>query len=108
MIAGATHSVSCVITTVLPAAVIAPVRLTPVVFAATENVVVPLPLPLDPPVIAIQAALLEGSLSAERWTSYVQLQRELHALDVRRDHLLRREQVREYKIRAKQQRSKKR
>ena len=58
------------------------------------------------PGCAIREALLDGSLSAERWSSYRKLQRELHALEVRRDSLLRREQVREYKIRARQQRSK--
>ncbi len=60
------------------------------------------------PGCAIREALLDGSLSAERWTSYVQLQREVRALEVRRNHLLRREQVREYKIRARQHRSKRR
>jgi ribosome biogenesis GTPase / thiamine phosphate phosphatase len=58
------------------------------------------------PGCAIREALLDGSLSAERWSSYCQLQREQRALEVRRDRLLRREQVREYKIRARQQRSK--
>jgi ribosome biogenesis GTPase / thiamine phosphate phosphatase len=60
------------------------------------------------PGCAIRDALLDGSLSSERWTSYRKLQREQRALEVRRDHLLRREQLREYKIRARQQRSKRR
>jgi ribosome biogenesis GTPase len=58
------------------------------------------------PGCAIREALLDGSLSADRWTSYRKLQREQLALETRRDHLLRREQLREYKIRARQQRSK--
>jgi ribosome biogenesis GTPase len=58
------------------------------------------------PGCAIREALLDGSLSAERWSSYVALQRELLALETRRNHLLRKEQVREYKIRARQHRSK--
>ncbi|HUK97757.1 MAG TPA: ribosome small subunit-dependent GTPase A [Gaiellaceae bacterium] len=60
------------------------------------------------PGCAIRQALGDGSLSAERWSSYVKLQREMRALEVRRNHLLRREQLREYKIRARQHRSKRR
>jgi len=60
------------------------------------------------PGCAIRTALRDGSLSADRWTSYVKLQRELRALEIRRNHLLRREQLREYKIRARQHRSKRR
>jgi ribosome biogenesis GTPase len=60
------------------------------------------------PGCAIRTALRDGSLSGDRWTSYVKLQRELRALEVRRNHLLRREQLREYKIRARQHRSKRR
>ncbi|HEX6762019.1 MAG TPA: ribosome small subunit-dependent GTPase A [Gaiellaceae bacterium] len=60
------------------------------------------------PGCAIREALLDGSLSAERWTSYRQLQKEQQALEVRRDHLLRREQLRTYKIRAREQRQKRR
>jgi ribosome biogenesis GTPase / thiamine phosphate phosphatase len=60
------------------------------------------------PGCAIREALLDGSLSAERWTSYRHLERELRALEVRRDHHLRREEVRGYKIRARQQRARRR
>ena len=60
------------------------------------------------PGCAIRVALLDGSLSAERWTSYRHLQRELRALEVRRDHRLRREEVRGYKIRAREQRARRR
>ena len=60
------------------------------------------------PGCAIRAALLDGSLSAERWSSYRKLERELRALEVRRDHRLRREEVRGYKIRAREQRAKRR
>jgi len=59
------------------------------------------------PGCAVREALADGSLEPERWESYVKLQRELQALEVRRNHLLRREQLRQYKIRSRQQRSKK-
>ncbi len=59
------------------------------------------------PGCAIRAALEDGSLSAERWQSYVKLQRELEAIEARRNHLLRHERLREYKIRARQNRPKK-
>jgi ribosome biogenesis GTPase len=59
------------------------------------------------PGCAVREALADGSLSAERWTSYVKLQRELAAVEVRRNHLLRRERVREYKIRERANRRKK-
>ena len=58
------------------------------------------------PGCAIQEALADGSLPAERWQSYVKLQRELEALEARRNHLLRQERVREYKIRERQNRRK--
>ncbi|HEY0417117.1 MAG TPA: ribosome small subunit-dependent GTPase A [Gaiellaceae bacterium] len=58
------------------------------------------------PGCAVRDALEDGSLSAERWQSYVKLQRELEALELRRNHLLRQERVREYKIRARQNRRK--
>ena len=57
------------------------------------------------PGCAIRDALADGSLSRERWQSYRKLERELHALEVRRDHLLRREQLRGYKIRQRQYRA---
>jgi ribosome biogenesis GTPase len=59
------------------------------------------------PGCAIREALADGSLSYERWQSYVKLQRELDALEVRRNHLLRQEQVRQYKIRERANRRKK-
>jgi ribosome biogenesis GTPase len=59
------------------------------------------------PGCAIRDALAEGSLAPERWQSYVKLQRELEAIELRRNHLLRQERVREYKIRARQNRPKK-
>jgi ribosome biogenesis GTPase len=52
----------------------------------------------------VQEALADGSLSLERWQSYVKLQRELAAIETRRNHLLRQERVREFKIRTRQQR----
>ena len=59
------------------------------------------------PGCAIREALADGTLPAERWESYRKLQRELEAVAVRRNHLLRQERVREYKIRARAQRPKK-
>jgi ribosome biogenesis GTPase len=59
------------------------------------------------PGCAIREALAEGTLPAERWDSYRKLQREIEAVELRRNHLLRQERVREYKIRARAQRPKK-
>jgi ribosome biogenesis GTPase len=59
------------------------------------------------PGCAVREALQDGTLSAERWDSYIKLQRELEALEARRNHLLRQERVREYKIRARANRPKK-
>jgi ribosome biogenesis GTPase len=59
------------------------------------------------PGCAVRDALRDGTLSAERWDSYLKLQRELEALEARRNHLLRQERVREYKIRARANRPKK-
>jgi ribosome biogenesis GTPase len=59
------------------------------------------------PGCAIRAALADGTLSPERWNSYLKLQRELEAVEARRNVLLRQERVREYKIRARQNRPKK-
>ncbi|MFL5927199.1 MAG: ribosome small subunit-dependent GTPase A [Gaiellaceae bacterium] len=59
------------------------------------------------PGCAIREALLDGSLARDRWDSYVKLQRELEAIEARRNHLLRQERVREYKIRARANRPKK-
>jgi ribosome biogenesis GTPase / thiamine phosphate phosphatase len=58
------------------------------------------------PGCAVREALADGSLSAERWQSYVKLQRELQALEARRNHLLRQERVREFKIRERANRRK--
>jgi ribosome biogenesis GTPase / thiamine phosphate phosphatase len=58
------------------------------------------------PGCAIRDALGDGSLARERWQSYVKLQRELEALESRRNHLLRQERVREYKIREREMRRK--
>jgi ribosome biogenesis GTPase len=58
------------------------------------------------PGCAIRQALLEGTLPRDRWQSYVKLQRELAAIEARRNHLLRQERVREYKIRERQNRRK--
>jgi ribosome biogenesis GTPase / thiamine phosphate phosphatase len=58
------------------------------------------------PGCAIRDALADGSLPAERWHSYVKLQRELESIEARRNHLLRHERLREYKIRARQNRPK--
>ena len=57
------------------------------------------------PGCAIREALDDGSLPRERWNSYVKLQRELEAIEARRNHLLRQERVREYKIRERQHRA---
>jgi ribosome biogenesis GTPase len=59
------------------------------------------------PGCAIREALADGSLALDRWQSYVKLQRELEAIELKRNHLLRQERVREYKIRARQNRSNK-
>jgi len=59
------------------------------------------------PGCAIRDALADGSLPHDRWQSYVKLQRELEAIEVRRNHLLRRERVRGYKIRERAMRRKK-
>ncbi len=60
------------------------------------------------PGCAVRAALDEGTLSRERWDSYVKLQRELAALERRRNILARKEELRTYKIRARAQRKKRR
>jgi ribosome biogenesis GTPase len=59
------------------------------------------------PGCAIREALADGSLSTERWQSYVKLQRELEAVEAKRNVLLRQERVREHKIRARANRPKK-
>ena len=56
------------------------------------------------PGCAIRDALADGTLPAERWQSYVKLQRELEAIEARRNHLLRQERRRFYKQRTKEQR----
>jgi ribosome biogenesis GTPase / thiamine phosphate phosphatase len=57
------------------------------------------------PGCAIREALADGSLPRERWDSYVKLQREQEALEARRNHLLRQERRREWKIREREARS---
>ena len=59
--------------------------------------------------IATYGSIMTGAAEKllERWQSYVKLQRELEAVEVRRNHLLRQERVREYKIRARANRPKK-
>jgi ribosome biogenesis GTPase / thiamine phosphate phosphatase len=57
------------------------------------------------PGCAIRAALTDGSLSRERWASYLKLQRELEAIEARRNVQLRQERVRVYKIRTRQNRA---
>ena len=59
------------------------------------------------PGCAIREALADGTLPTERWESYRKLQREMEAIEARRNVLLRQERVREYKIRARAQRPKK-
>ena len=59
------------------------------------------------PGCAIRDALADGSLRHDRWQSYLKLQRELEAIELRRNHLLRQERVREYKIRERAMRRKK-
>ena len=60
------------------------------------------------PGCAVREALQDGTLSRERWDSYVKLQRELAALERRRNVLARKEELRTYKIRARAQRKKRR
>ncbi|MGH3002671.1 MAG: ribosome small subunit-dependent GTPase A, partial [Gaiellaceae bacterium] len=59
------------------------------------------------PGCAIREALDDGTLPTERWESYRKLQRELEAIEARRNVLLRQERVREYKIRERQNRARK-
>jgi ribosome biogenesis GTPase len=59
------------------------------------------------PGCAVREALADGSLPIERWQSYLKLQRELEALEARRNVLLRQEQVRTFKIRERANRRKK-
>ncbi len=58
------------------------------------------------PGCAVRTALAVGTLAHDRWHSYVKLQRELAALEARRDPLLRQAQQREYKIRTRAGRQK--
>lgn len=58
------------------------------------------------PGCAVRAALEDGTLAPERWESYRKLQRELAALELRRDALARKEQVRQWKIRERANRRK--
>jgi ribosome biogenesis GTPase / thiamine phosphate phosphatase len=54
---------------------------------------------LHEPGCAVQAAIAEGSLDADRFDSYVKLQRELRALEVRKDARLRSETRKEWRRR---------
>jgi ribosome biogenesis GTPase len=51
------------------------------------------------PDCAVREALADGTLAADRWESYRKLQREVAALELRRDAQARKEQRRQYKIR---------
>jgi ribosome biogenesis GTPase / thiamine phosphate phosphatase len=54
---------------------------------------------LHEPGCAVQAAIADGSLDAERFDSYLKLQRELRALEVRKDARLRSETRKEWRRR---------
>ena len=54
---------------------------------------------LHEPGCAVQAAIADGSLEAERFDSYLKLQRELRALEVRKDARLRSETRKEWRRR---------
>jgi ribosome biogenesis GTPase len=56
------------------------------------------------PDCAIQAALADGTLAPERWESYSKLQREIAALELRRDAQARRESRRQLKVRERERR----
>jgi ribosome biogenesis GTPase len=56
------------------------------------------------PGCAIKAALADGSLPADRWSSYCKLQRELRALEIRKDARLRSEARKEMRRRARRMR----
>jgi ribosome biogenesis GTPase len=60
---------------------------------------------LHEPDCAVQAAIAAGSLSAERFDSYLKLQRELRALEVRKDARLRSEARKEWRRRHKSMRN---
>jgi ribosome biogenesis GTPase len=50
------------------------------------------------PDCAVLAAVASGELSQERLQSWFKLQRELHAISIRHDHLLRKEETRKWKL----------
>jgi len=54
---------------------------------------------LHEPGCAVQAAIADGSLDAERFDSYIKLQRELRALEIRKDARLRSETRKEWRRR---------
>jgi ribosome biogenesis GTPase / thiamine phosphate phosphatase len=56
------------------------------------------------PGCAIREAIADGSLPAERWQSYLKLQRELEAIEAKRNHALRAERRKVYKQRTKEYR----
>jgi ribosome biogenesis GTPase len=60
---------------------------------------------LHEPGCAVRAAIADGSLQAERFDSYLKLQRELRALEVRRDARLRSETRKEWRRRHREMRN---
>jgi ribosome biogenesis GTPase len=60
---------------------------------------------LHEPGCAVQAAIADGSLEAERFDSYLKLQRELRALEVRKDARLRSETRKEWRRRHRERRN---
>jgi ribosome biogenesis GTPase len=60
---------------------------------------------LHEPGCAVRAAIAEGSLEAERFDSYLKLQRELRALELRRDARLRSEARKEWRRRHREMRN---
>jgi ribosome biogenesis GTPase len=54
------------------------------------------------PGCAVLAAVESGELPAERLQSWFKLQRELRAIAIRHDHLLRKEETRKWKLRGKE------
>ncbi len=60
---------------------------------------------LHEPGCAVRAAIAEGSLPAERFDSYLKLQRELRALELRKDARLRSEARKEWRRRHREMRN---
>jgi ribosome biogenesis GTPase len=57
------------------------------------------------PDCAVLAAVDDGTLPAERFDSWCKLQKELLAIAIRHDHLLRKEEARKWRIRAREGRA---